>query len=145
MTTFLPKEDFEIQKDFGTILSIENFSNYINEIVELIHINQFNKANLDRVLMENNIKLIDDIKEELLDLLLVYINLILNDNIIDENEARSVNILKRVFKIREGDFYNYRFDEVEEVLNRQLERLYSDNQIDKEEGLFKVELQECLI
>ncbi len=142
MTTFLPKDDLELHKAFGTILSIENFSDYINEIVELIHMNEFDRPNLDRIFKEHSIKQIEDIKEELLDLLLVYINLILNDNVITENEAGNVKILKRVFKIREGDFYNYRYEEVEEVLNRQFERIYSDNQIDTEEALLKVGLQE---
>ncbi len=89
-----------------------------------------------------NIKQVENIKEELLELLLVYINLILNDNSISEAEAANVKILKKVFKVREGDFYNYRYDEVEEVLNRQFERIYSDNKIDSEEALLKVGLQE---
>ncbi len=142
MPTFLPKDDLELHKTFGTILSIENFSDYINEIVELIHTNELDRPHLDRILKEHHIKQIEDIKEELLDLILVYINLILNDNLITENEAGSLKILKRVFKIKEGDFYNYRYDEVEEVLNRQFERMYFDNQIDTEEALLKVGLQE---
>ena len=142
MDTFLPKDDLELHKTFGTILSIENFSDYINEIVELIHTNEFGRQNLDEVLKRHNIKRIEDIKEELLDLILVYINLILNDNVITENEAANVKILKRVFRIKEGDFYNQRYYEVEDVLNRQFERIYSDNQIDTEEAVLKVGLQE---
>ncbi len=108
MSTFLPKDDLELHKTFGTILSIENFSDYINEITELIHTNELDRAHLDRILKEHHIKQIDEIKDELLDLLLVYINLILNDTIITENEAGNIRILKMVFKIKEGDFYNYR-------------------------------------
>ena len=142
MNTFFPSDDLEFHKTFGTILLIENFSNYINEIIELIHIDELSKSRFDEILNEHNIKQIEDIKEELLDLLLVYINLILNDNIITENESRCLKILKRIFKIKEGDFYSYRYDEVQEVLHRHFERLYSDNIIDDEEALFKVGLQE---
>jgi hypothetical protein len=142
MSTFLPNEDIELHKTFGTILSIENFSDYINEIIELIHTNELDRSHLDRILKEHNIKQIEDIKEESLDLLLVYINLILNDNVITENEAGNIKILKRVFKIKEGDFFSFRPDEVEDVLNRQAARIYSDNQIDTEEALLKVGLQE---
>lgn len=73
MDTFLLKDDLELHKTFGTILSIENFSDYINEIVELIHTNEFGRQNLDDVIHRHNIKRIEDIKEELLDLILVYI------------------------------------------------------------------------
>ena len=142
MSTFFPKEDLDLHKTFETILSIENFSNYINEITELIYANEFDRPNLDRVLKTHNIKQIEDIKEELLDLILVYINLILNDNLIADSEAANAKILKKVFKIREGDFYNKRYSEVEDVLHRQFERMYSDNKINTEEGLLKVGLQE---
>ena len=142
MPTFLPQDDLELHKTFETILSIENFSDYINEIVELIHTNKFYRLHLDRILKDNHIKQIEDIKEKLLDVMLVYINLILNDNVITENEAGNLKFLKRVFKIKEGDFYNYRYDEVKEILNRQFEPMYFDNQIDIEEALLKVGLQE---
>ena len=142
MNTFFPSDDLEFHKTFGTILSIENFSDYINEVTELIHLNELDKPQLDRILNEHHIKQIEDIKAELLDLLLVYINLILNDNVITENEGRNLKILKRIFKIKEGDFYSSRYDEVEEVLHRQFERLYLDDKIDDEEALFKVGLQE---
>jgi hypothetical protein len=142
MSTFLPADDLELHKTFGTILSIENFSNYINEIIELIYTKELDKSQIDRVLKEYNINKIEEIKEECLDLILVYINLILNDNVISENEAGNIKILKRVFKIKEGDFFSFRHDEVEDVLNRQAVRIYSDNQIDTEEALLKVGLQE---
>lgn len=142
MPSFFPINDLELRKAFETIRTIENFSNYIREIVELIYTNEFDKFNLDRVLQLQNIPQIGDIKDETLDLLLVYINLVLNDNIITENEAGNVKILKRIFKIKEGDFYKYRYHEVEEILTRQFERIYSDNRIDADEALLKVELQE---
>lgn len=142
MSTFLSK-DAELQTAFGTILTIENFSSYINEIVELIHMNELDRSNLDKILKEHRIKQADDIKEEILDMLLVYINLVLNDAVITENEAGNVKMMKRFFKIKEGDFYKLRYDEVADVLHRQFfERMYSDNQIDKDEALHKVGLQE---
>jgi hypothetical protein len=142
MNTFFPFDDIEFHKTFGIILSIENFSSYINELTELIHTNELDKRQLNRILSEHHIKQIEDIKEELLDLLLVYFNLILNDNIITENKGRNLKVLKRIFRIKEGDFYSYRYDEVKEVLHRQFEHMYSDNKIDTEEALFKVGLQE---
>jgi hypothetical protein len=74
--------------------------------------------------------------------LLLYVNLVLNDHIITENEKRNIRLLKLYFKIEEGDFYRYRYQEVEEVLHRQFELLYSDNKIDFNEALHKVELQD---
>ena len=108
----------------------------------LFSTNEIDRPKVNEILKKYRIKQIEDIKEEILDLLLIYINIVLNDNVISETEARNVNLLKRFFKIKEGDFFNYRGHEVEKILYRQFVRIYSDNQIDTEEALHKVNLQE---
>lgn len=142
METTLAKDDLELHEAFGVILSIESFSDYIADIAELIYNNNLNKGNLNKILQEHRIRRIEDIKEGLLDLLIVYINLILNDHIITDNEKRNIGLLKIYFKIKEGDFYNNRYYEIEDILHRQFERLYFDNIINKEEAIHNVELQD---
>ncbi|RLD73143.1 MAG: hypothetical protein DRJ10_18180 [Bacteroidetes bacterium] len=134
--------DLNLKKAFEIILSIESFSDYINDIVELIYRDKISKANLEIILTEYGIENIVDIKEELLDLLIVYINLVLKDNVISENEKNNIDFLKLYFKIREGDFYNFRFDEIKDILNHQFTRLYADSFIDKNEALYSVDLQD---
>jgi len=142
MTTFSENNDLDIQQAFEIILSIECFSDYINDITELIYRNQFDREKLENILAEYQIESIEDIKEELLDLLIVYINLVLKDNIITKNEKRNIDFLKLYFKIKEGDFYNNRYDEINDILNQQFGRLYADNYIDKGEALYHVDLQD---
>lgn len=141
MEMILPKDDVELHDAFGVILSIESFSDYILDIAKLIYNNDLSRENTQKVLSEYKIPGVEDIKEELLDLLIVYINLILNDHAISEKERLNIGLLKRYFKIKEGDFYNNRYPEVEDVLHRQFERLYLDHTISKEEALHSVELQ----
>ena len=138
----MSKGDLELHKAFEIILSIKSFSNYISHIVELIYDENLSVETLNSVLKDHKIKNIKDIKEELLDLVLVYINLALNDHILTDNEKKNIKLLKAYFKIEEGDFYKYRFSEVEEILQRQFERLYLDDKIDEHEELHKVDLQE---
>lgn len=136
------ENDFELHEAFGIILSIESFSNYINEIIELIYTNTLDEKSLEEIFERNQIKRIEDIKEELLDVLIVYINLVLNDHVISENELNNLQHLKLTFKIHEGDFYKYRYDEIGEVLKRQFIRMYrNDEKIDAKEALHNVSLQ----
>lgn len=142
MESTLPKNDLKLHEAFEIILSIDTFSEYILDIAELIYNNSISKDTISVVLKRHQINRIEDIKEELLDLLIVYINLILNDHTITENEKNNVRLLKIYFKIREGDFYNYRYVEVEDILHRQFERLYLDNKISTQESIHNVELQQ---
>lgn len=142
MATALPQNDLELHEAFGTIMSIESFSNYIIDIAELIYNNKLNRENIHTVLDEHKINKIEDIKEELIDLLIVYINLILNDHILSDNEKFNIELLKKYFKIKEGDFYTIRYEEVEDILHRQFERIYLDNKVNKEEAIHNVDLQE---
>lgn len=141
MTTPSPKDNLAFQEAFGIILSIDSLSDYVIDIAELIYNKNLDRKNIQEILEEHKIKKIEDIKEELLDLLIVYINLVLNDHLISSNEKYNVEVLKKYFKIEEGDFYKYRYQEVEDVLQRQFEKIYLDNVISKEEALHSVELQ----
>ena len=142
MEITLPKDDSELHEAFGVILSIESFSNYISDIAELIYKDELNRKNLEAILIGYKIRKIEDIKEELLDLLIVYVNLILNDHTVSDKEKCNVGLLKKYFKIREGDFYNNRYHEVKDILHRQFERLYLDNIISKEEEIHNFDLQD---
>ena len=142
MEKSLPQNDLELYRAFEVILSIKTFSNYISDIAEIIYNGSLNSENLNSILSEYKIRNIRKINEELLDLIIVYINLALNDHIISENERTNIELLKRYFKIREGDFIEKRHSEIEDILQRQFERQYSDNKIDKFESVHNVYLQE---
>ena len=141
MNTFLFKNDIQLQKAFSYI-STQNFSSYIKKISALIRNNILDEHNLDKVLNEYDIKRITEIKEEILDMLLAYINFILSDNFITDIEAKNFKQLKRFFGVREGDFYKHRYREIENILDGQFKLIYSDNKIDTDEALHKVGLQE---
>lgn len=66
----------------------------------------------------------------------------LTDHIISKNERDNIELLKIYFKIKEGDFIEHRYSEIEDVLLRQFERQFVDNKIDYMESKHNVYLQE---
>lgn len=138
----LPFIDTDFKKAFQKISALKTFSPYLTQIIQLIKKGEINQQNMGSVLAQYHIQEVTSIKEETLNLLLVYIGFILDDGIITHKELGNLKILKRLFKIREGDFYNHRHDEIQKLLNRQFEVIYQDNLIDKSEALLKVGLQE---
>jgi hypothetical protein len=140
--SFNIKNDLELHEAFGIILSIQSFAEYINDIIELVYNGVLDNNNLEEVLKKYNVKKVEEIKEELLDVLIVYINLILQDHLITQKEINNVQFFKMIFKIKEGDFFKYRYDEIDEILNKQFIRIYrNDNKIDENESLHQVSLQ----
>lgn len=142
MNKLLPFRDSDFEIAFGKMASIKAFNPYLNEIASTISKDEFDKIKLDEILTCHKINNISDIKEEILDLLLFYISFILDDNIITEKELANLKILKRIFRIREGDFYKFRYNKIQEILNKQFKRIYEDNIINIKEALLKVGLQE---
>jgi hypothetical protein len=136
-------EELDISEAFKIILTIGSLSDPSKEIARLIQDNSLSEHSINEVLKKYHIKSIIGLKEEMLDLVLMYINIILNDNKLTQNEFTNVKRLKAIFKIRERDFYRYRHHEIKEILYKQLTRIYrDDNRIDDQEALYKVELQE---
>ncbi|MDD2411516.1 MAG: HNH endonuclease signature motif containing protein [Bacteroidales bacterium] len=114
---------------------------YINDIIELIKSDQLYREKINDILKTHNIVSYKDAKEEFLDLIIHYINCVLLDDIIDEIEYYNVTQLKRLFKIKDDDFYKLRYDEIEEIIMKQIFRIYEDNQIEKLEAIHKSKLQ----
>ena len=143
MDTSLPSHIAEqLKGPFQKLHSAENFGNAVSDISNAICQGHLSKITLEEILLQHGISNIEDLKFEILDMLLAYVNLILDDNYITAKEAESIKYLKLFFKIKEGDFYNKKYYEIERILDRQFENMYQNNVIDNEEALQKVELQE---
>ncbi len=142
MNSFLPQNDLQLKEAFAYISSIEELSDYVKQISSLIQNGNLNRQNFDNILSDHGISGVENIKPEILDMLLAYIDFIFRDNVITEDEAANFKQLKRFFKIKEGDFFKYRYANIDNILTRQFELIYSDNRIDNEEALHKVGLQE---
>lgn len=142
METTYSSDDLELTEAFAIIESIPTLSQVIKQIVGELKENTLNQQQLQQILSDNGLDGTADIKLDLIDLLLLYINLVLNDHIITPKEYLNCKQLKTLFKIREGDFYKLRYEEIKEVIYKQLERIYrDDNKISEEEAICKINLQ----
>jgi len=136
-------DDLDLNKAFKIILTSVSLSEITKDIARLICDNSLSTHSIQEVIRKYHLKSIIDIKEEMLDLILKYINIVLIDNKLSQKELTNVKILKTAFKIREYDFYRYRHHEIKEILYKQFVRIYrDDNKIDDIEALHKVDLQE---
>lgn len=134
--------DEEFYSAFGVIASTGSFPSHTMDIVALICNEELTEENIGKVLRRHHVKNIIDIKRSLLDLLISYINIILENRIITDAEKRNLDVLKLHFKIREGDFYKLRYKQVEEILHRQFEMIYLDCTVTPEEAEYSFNLQD---
>lgn len=132
----------DIRLAFTEIANSEKTESYVKDIAMLVAENNLTVESMNKVLLQNNIRKIQDIKIELLDLIIKYANLILEDDIITDTEKRNFDFLKLHFKIKEGDFLKYKSLNIKEILQKQFEKLYADNNIDYQESVHSVILQD---
>lgn len=124
--------------------SRQSYSPFVQAIINaLANLGHLDRSGLQALQGSNEVVNLVDYKEALLDLILDYIGLALDDHILTTEEANTVLYLKRLFAIKEGDFYQLRYAQVKEVLHRQFERIYrDDDKISLEEATHKVALQD---
>lgn len=119
----------------------EQTVSYLLDIVDLLYKEGTKIKDIDKVLVANGIQDFDHIKIESIDLLIAYADYILEDAVISEEEAYDFEALKRIFRIKEGEFLQHRNYEVQEILKKEFIRIYSDHFVDRKEELEKVNLQ----
>ena len=71
-----------------------------------------------------------------------YADIILEDDVLTPEELTNLKMLKLFFRIEEGDFQkNNKFNRVQTIIIKQLEKLYADNILDEQEALHQSDLQ----
>lgn len=131
-----------IQETAQELITRKEYPEVIKAALQLIADGQMNSLALDKVLADKGIRRITDIKEKTLDVLLDYADIILEDDILTPDELRNLKMQKLFFRIEEGDFQkNNKFERVESIIIRQLEKLYADNILDEQEALHQSDLQ----
>ena len=131
----------QIKKAVKELLEEKKYSPMMVRCLNLILDDKMNSISLKKCLSESGYAL-SVIKPEALQVILDYSEIILEDEILTENEIRIITLLKIFFQIKDGDFYTYGKKEiVDKVLTAQLQKMYADRIIDKEEALMKTDLQ----
>jgi hypothetical protein len=136
-------KELNLTEAMGMISYSNDFSGYMSDICKDLceKGTSVDRKTIDNILVKYGVRY-KDIKEELLDIIVFYAMIIVTDGIISPNESFNIKYLKRLFKIKEGDLYKLKNNELKEIIQQQLYKLYIDNTIDEHEALFKVELQE---
>lgn len=81
-------------------------------------------------------------KQECVDVAIKYVEACLEDDVLTQAEINGMSLLKRMLYIEEGDFYKYgKKDQVNGLIAKQLNRMYQDGEISKEDEISQVELQ----
>lgn len=125
-------------QDFAQRLRSNN--NHLAQIITLILAPDATIKDLKDFLVDHP-GILEQSKQDALDYLICYCYAALKDDCISESELNDFLALKRVFAIKDGDFFKYKQAEVVEVLKQQFFRMYSDDLIDKSEAITQVNLQ----
>ncbi len=141
MSQTLFRNEKALQRAFSDIAK-NNVKSYVGDIIDLILGSQMNKESLQLVLVKYGFSGTHELKNELLDLLISYANVILSDEIIADDEQHNFKLLKLYFGIEEGDFHTYKSAEIHKIITTELDKVYDDQYVTKTETIHNQFLQE---
>lgn len=124
------------------LIDDKKYSKPLQDVLRL-----FAQGNISPFDMRNALKqynmMIDDLHEESIEVIIDFVNLILNDHILTKQEMDSLRRLKMLLHIREGDFIEAHKEEaIENILRKEFNLIFQDKSVDKNEAAMKVDLQE---
>ena len=133
---------YKIADAFTLYLISHQPSSQVDKIIALLVGETPSRKSFDDLCEELGLRHSPSFKEELLDLLLFYIGYCLKDHSLTSDEKSSSRQLKRLFRVKEGDFYKLRRREIKEVLASQVDRILDDKTVNRAEALHQADLQE---
>ena len=134
-------DDLNLKDGIAAIILQNSYNPIIQDIAQNIYDNGLDPNYLKLILKKHLISKITDIKDYALPFIVDYIRMALNDYVITENEVKNITLLKFYFKIKQGDFFKYRYYDVVEILYNQFDKIYEDKTVTYDEEITKVELQ----
>jgi len=146
---FLERNDMDLfKKTFGYIISYNSIEDSLIDVGQILSSKGMKTSRQDclEILKNHKINSLQKFKPLALKLVFLFIKISLKDNLISDEELKSIRFLKLLFDIEEGDFLNDKHlsKEVSSIIKLQLDLMYQDdNYIDKDESIHKVNLQEA--
>ena len=143
----MKSKSVDLKTAFQIIASKDKVQGDLLRVCELLYEKGMDsrRDDINSVLEELKIKSITSFKNEALKILILYIRLALNDNILSIEEKNNIKFLKLLFGIKDGDFKGNEsiYTQVKNIIKIQLQLIYlDDDSIDNSEALHKVDLQE---
>jgi hypothetical protein len=126
-----------------TVILEENYPDCIKEVCETLMKNSEDSLlNLSKIIRRKHEKILSDFKPALLDFVIDYIDLSLHCFQLSASDRDDIKKLKIALQIKEGDFYNFKYSKVAQILKVQLQHIYKDKKVSETEAELKLHLQD---
>jgi hypothetical protein len=126
---------------FRKYLDTRNLSDPIRSVVELLTSEVFSSDSFDRLVatevQPNNL----DIRENLLDLILVFARWCVDDHRLSGEEIYELENIAMIFRINKSDFRRLRSDAVNEIIYAQAVWILEDDYVTEKEEILQNDLQ----
>lgn len=127
--------------NINRLLREKQYSEPMRQVLNLFGDNCPDVLSLN-LLLKSSGRTMEDLREESIDVILNYIELCLEDDVLTQTEMETLVHLKRFLRIKEGDFLKYnKGKEIENILFLQLTKIFADNKVDNNEAMMKIDLQ----
>ena len=126
---------------FRRYLDSGKLSGPSRSIGELIASGTFSRKSFDNLMETEGLSGAPNLKETLLDLTLVFTRECVEDHQLSEAEIDELHTLVTIFRITEGDFYEFRQEAVTDVIGAQAEWMLEDRFVTDQEEILQRDLQ----
>lgn len=80
-------------------------------------------------------------RKNIIGLILYYAKVIVRDHELTQEEKQNIRLLKTLFQVTEGEFYDFYKTELSELLSQQILWIVNDREMDRSEDIYQEDLQ----
>lgn len=132
--------NLDFQQQLDKVKENYALSELLSEIFRLFQNNNFSSQKLDELLDYYNVSH-HQLEFEIINFITAFCETILDDQQIDKSEIENLTFVKMTFKIKEGELYRNKKDEIDQIIRRQFLKINEDAIISDDEEIFSLEMQ----
>lgn len=134
-------DKYSLREVFRRYLDSEELPGPIRSIGKLIASGAFSRESFNELMQTEVLSGASNLKETLLDIILVFTRTCVEDHKLSEAEIDELETLVTIFRITEGDFYEFRREAVQEVISAQAMWMLGDQYVTEQEEVLQRDLQ----
>ena len=134
-------ENFSLKTIYSGFIASEKPTGDLATVAEILATEDVTPNNFYEIRPRVQLSRTTTFRKGIIGLILYYVKVVVRDHELSYEEKENIRLLKTLFQVKEGEFYNLQASELSEILSQQILWIVGDREMDRSDDIYQEDLQ----